>query len=222
MAESLSLNNALAVSRDHASGARHSSAAPAWRKALEDAAWRDSLGAIDPFIEHQKHSHQSSEAAGKPASEKPACPKPSLSETAPRAAEAARSTGTLSNQDALQIPLASTGFQMPTPVIPDSWASPRQLAPGSPALPTEQLDSAGLPRAGMRCPKRNVTTTNQADGIEIWIRDAQATPEQVMALLAPLRKTMGETGAQLLRISLNGSPVWLAASLRPTIPQVKE
>lgn len=205
------------------SGPLSSGNAQAWRKALEDASWRDALGAVRPFGSRQDFSGDVDESGR--SQEKPKMSSPSFP-----LIEA------VVEQTKLVLPGSSMMTNSP-PSIPRSLPlKPLDLRLGIsgallPQRPMAGRSSAPHPESsatghsqwpGMRCPARNVTTTRQADGIAVWIRDSLATSAQVAALLAPLKKTMGEVGAQVLRVSLNGSPVWSAVSVRPSVPQVKE
>lgn len=198
--------------------------APAWRKALEDAAWPDTFGATRPFGGGQSALGDLSNSGSLP--EKTAqSPRPGTlveplvgqaMQVIPEAAKASDDTvpvASIRPRDAHDYSVRGT----------EAWSPSRQqVAERFTALQPASCSSGHLRWVGTRCPARNMTTTSQADGVAVWIRDAQVTPAQVMALLGPLRKSMGEVGAQVLRVSLNGFPVWSASQEAPVIPQVKE
>ncbi len=198
--------------------------APAWRKALEDAAWRDAFGATRPFEAGQNAVAELANS-GRSAEKSPLFPRLApLVEQVIGQASGGMSASAKANDTILPVVQARPHDSHEACIRGDE-ASPllrQQMAGRFTTLQPSSWPTGHLQRLGVRCPVRNMTTTSLADGVAVWIRDAHATPVQVMALLGPLRKTMGEVGAQVLRVSLNGSHVWSAALVRPTIPQVKE
>lgn len=100
------------------------------------------------------------------------------------------------------------GFNVP--------AQPAQAAAGS-NLPAQQLDAEAMRSAmvSTALPKswqaRNVAILPSGEGVEVWIRDSAMTAPEVAHLLAGLRNSMASLGASLIRVSLNGKPVYSPA-----------
>lgn len=62
---------------------------------------------------------------------------------------------------------------------------------------------------------RNISVLQSGPGLELWIRDSTMTRSGLVGLLADLRASMAEMGSNLVRVSLNGKPLYPLLSGTP-------